>query len=80
MLVTEEEATGKLCPLLFSQPVETGMYKPSYYCSASGCMAWRWWWNSDSKKSDERKGFCGIAGKPMQARVVSMKQIVTEEE
>ena len=45
---------------------------PMCRCIGSGCMAWRWKWNSDggdaveqhNKPSGEGSGYCGLAGRP----------------
>lgn len=74
MLMTEKEAGKRICPIADNIRIH------GQTCIGSDCMAWRWWWNSDSKKSEERKGFCGMAGEPLRTRVVSMKHLVSEEE
>ncbi len=32
-------------------------------CVATDCLAWRWF-DPSSKNMDERRGYCGLAGKP----------------
>ena len=77
MLVTEEEAKKKRCPIMSARRyseesiANTTYLKPIYLkCEASECMAWRW-----SKKTAElmvltdvpekdRRGYCGLAGNP----------------
>ena len=63
MLITEKEANKRVCPLVSSsgQP---------YVCEASNCMAWRWeiemYAGPDSYMSEPGpKGYCGLAGKPV---------------
>ncbi len=51
--MTEEEARGKICPVL---PLDQGA--PAM-CFASGCMAWRW---LDEPSCADRRGHCGLAG------------------
>ena len=57
MVVTKEEAKEMNCPA-----------PDRSYCVASDCMGWRW--EDDGKglrdASTPRKGFCGLAGYPME--------------
>ena len=62
MLLTTEEARTKSCP----------QYSPDLArdCTGSDCMAWRWGQalieGPDSYMSDPApKGYCGLAGKPV---------------
>jgi hypothetical protein len=63
MLVTEEEAGKKLCPMWAQQE------KLVLRCEGSRCMFWRWGYKTDgsgpaANLAHERTGYCGLAGKP----------------
>ena len=49
MLLTEEEARGKLC-----------VTNPDLFCEAAKCMGWKW--HELNSKEESRRGFCGIVG------------------
>ena len=55
MLVTENEATNKICPL--KNKIEKSN------CVGSYCMMWRWH-TITHMKSGEKYGYCAVAGKP----------------
>lgn len=70
---TEDEAKTKLCVHQRPATLEFGVN----WCSASQCMAWRWYgWRNDrgylflttatepEDSADVRIGYCGLAGKP----------------
>ena len=64
MLVTEEEAGKKLCPLWAASKE-----KLVWRCEGSECMFWRWGYKTDGSGpavnlAHERTGYCGLAGKP----------------
>jgi hypothetical protein len=66
MLVTEKEAAKIGCPLLTLAFGYQGRFTEADHvrCQGSRCMLWRW----DAEQSlveTERKGFCGLAGKPL---------------
>lgn len=77
MTLTEEEAKTKRCQEGFGPPFydpglqSVGMaatwaaavQSPSH-CIASGCMAWRWFDNTDDQAITEPRGYCGKAGQP----------------
>jgi hypothetical protein len=54
MLVTQEEAWGKVC--MIATKIR-GEFNP---CDAKNCMAWRW----STAPGPPWKGYCGLAGKP----------------
>lgn len=68
MILTEDEAKTKVCPILKPEPagLHSGVggngfaFRPR--CLGSDCMAWRW------QHSDPNlpKGFCGLASEPHQ--------------
>ena len=58
MLITEVDSYDTLCPMRMLNPDKPGRY---YGCETSRCMAWRWYDNPDT---DERRGYCGLAGRP----------------
>lgn len=64
MIVTEEEAKGKLCPEITAS-AQMGILSN---CDGSGCMMWRWEDNDKGPRdaSIPRKGFCGKAGFPLE--------------
>ncbi len=70
MITTEEQAKNKECHQWLAKGEYSRMdgkyhsdsHKPP--CTASRCMAWRWIISVDGNK---KHGFCGIAGKPMEA-------------
>lgn len=66
-MLTENEAAKIGCPLL---TLTFGLYQGSFTvgdgvcCQGSRCMMWRW----QAKRLDggERRGFCGLAGRPIE--------------
>lgn len=54
MLLSENEAKFKFCPLLKTRDDKMKM------CMGSQCMYWRW-----EKENAPEKGYCGVAGKPV---------------
>lgn len=62
-MYTEAEAAAKWCPL-----VRTGMYglNDKAGCVGSRCMMWRWG-DPPADPADPRPGYCGLAGKPVEA-------------
>lgn len=58
MIVTEKEIVGiKFCP--------AALARADYdKCQGSNCMAWRWWDKWGDKPMPERRGYCGLSGKP----------------
>jgi hypothetical protein len=65
MLVTENDANEQFCPLTFSVVGSHEHGEAIFQCKASGCMAWNWHDKKDAGKN--RRGFCGMAGKPSSA-------------
>lgn len=73
-MMTEEEAKAKWCPATMSSPAiyaptGEGLHAPGpFQCLASACMAWRWAYDSEGypilASNSEKKGFCGMAGRP----------------
>jgi hypothetical protein len=69
MLLTEKEARGLICWRF----IENDRHAP-VYCEADYCPAWRW--GEDKyyakahpsekleQRSENRRGYCGLAGKP----------------
>ena len=51
--MTEEEARERVCPFFGTN------------CIGSDCMAWRWFNENDASNP---LGYCGLAGKPSNAR------------
>lgn len=66
MLVTEKQAAAIGCPLLTLAFGYQGRFTEADHvrCQGSRCMLWRWQVEPDSREDFERKGFCGLAGKP----------------
>ena len=75
MLVTEEEAKKKWCPMYRcstdnGQLSDNATHSKGGYCCASDCMSWRWWdkeWGIGNNKdvlNPNRRGYCGLSGKP----------------
>lgn len=63
-MYTEAQAREKVCPILSLKQEGEGLINTNN-CYVSECMAWRWingdgWADGES----ERKGYCGLAGKP----------------
>ncbi|MGE4292998.1 MAG: hypothetical protein AB7E32_12415 [Desulfovibrio sp.] len=56
MLLTENEAKFKFCPLL-----KTGDDKMKF-CQGSMCMMWRW-----ENAQPGGRGWCGLSGRPASA-------------
>ena len=50
--MTVEEAREKTCC------IKDRLKDNMYYCTASGCMAWRW-----CDVNTKHEGYCGLAGK-----------------
>jgi hypothetical protein len=67
MLATENEAAKIGCPLL---TLTFGLYQGSFTvadgvcCQGSRCMMWRWQAGRSVADDSERKGFCGLGGRP----------------
>ncbi|MDL2207148.1 hypothetical protein LJC09_03340 [Desulfovibrio sp. OttesenSCG-928-F20] len=59
MLITELEGSGYLCPMGMSH---LGEHNEGCECKTTECMAWRWYDKPDCE--GERRGYCGMAGKP----------------
>jgi hypothetical protein len=68
MIVTEEQAKSKWCPMarerrnpLINTAINRSLegYGESL-CIASGCMMWVW--DTDWDTDEESKGHCGLAG------------------
>lgn len=60
MILTEEEAKKKWCP--YSR-VDGG----EGCCLAPDCAAWRWVYPPESNDAAHCVGYCGLAGKPLEA-------------
>ena len=65
MILTEEEARNKFCPLWAVND------RCDIHCVSSDCMiGWRWWdrkyHDGENKDSpiENRRGYCGLGGKP----------------
>jgi len=71
MLTTENEAAKIGCPLL---TLAFGLFQGGFRvadgvcCQGSGCMMWRWLAEPSPPDDGDRKGFCGLAGRPMERR------------
>lgn len=70
MLVTEEEAKKRWCPMArvnagpgFNRN-SVGEPSRSALCIASECMAWRKDQNSEYDTQGNLRGFCGLSGNP----------------
>lgn len=64
MLLSESEAKFKFCPLL--KTTDDKMK----FCLGSGCMMWRRDGDKSKESSDDasgKKGWCGLAGRPLNA-------------
>jgi hypothetical protein len=66
MLVTEKQAATTGCPLLTLAFGYQGRFTDADHvrCQGSRCMLWRWEAERSAADDIERKGFCGLAGKP----------------
>ncbi len=64
MLIGEYEGSGHLCPMKLHSFLDDGEERvpDNRDCETTNCMAWRWYDKSDS--GSERRGYCGMAGKP----------------
>ena len=60
MILTEKEAKEKNCP-----GDRFNSWEGTAHCVASGCMAWRWA-EFHIQATKERRGYCGLAGKPLE--------------
>ena len=56
MLTSEKEARFKNCPLLTTTD---GKLR---FCLVANCMMWRF--KNPEKRSEDDKGYCGMAGRP----------------
>ncbi|MBI3794163.1 MAG: hypothetical protein HY280_05490 [Nitrospinae bacterium] len=65
MLGTESDAKEHFCPLTFSLASSHQHGEGIFECKASGCMGWNWF--DPKSKGKERRGFCGMAGRPLAA-------------
>jgi hypothetical protein len=69
MLTTENEAAKIGCPLL---TLAFGLFQGGFRvadgvcCQGSRCMMWRWQAERPSPDDDERRGFCGLADRPVE--------------
>lgn len=68
MLLTEMEARGRLCPNTMNPALASRDFDATYTpaprpCVSLGCMAWRWW--EPATELYERRGYCGLAGRPV---------------
>jgi hypothetical protein len=72
MLVTEEEAKKKWCPMVSfhvgfksnvfdNKPGGSPAHNGSCFCIASDCMKWRW--RESIWAGKETLGYCGLGGK-----------------
>ena len=61
MLITEIEGLQYLCPTRGYYNAADERYE-EHDCETLRCMAWRWYDKPDCE--DERRGYCGLAGKP----------------
>ena len=65
MLITELDGMGRHCPMKlysFIDEYNEERGSPDRDCETTNCMAWRWY---DKPNCDgERRGYCGLAGKP----------------
>jgi len=59
MVKTCKEAYNMMCPKRCVPSDEAAV------CVADDCMMWRWF---DMSDAEERRGFCGLAGKPVIAK------------
>ena len=77
MILTVKEAKTKWCPKyqiaagtghIFTNRLEKSSYGVGCKCIADGCMAWREITREEHNGTyypcKERKGYCGLAGKP----------------
>jgi hypothetical protein len=68
MLATENQAAKIGCPLLTLAFGYQGRFSEADYvrCQGSRCMLWRWHAERAAPEDDERKGYCGLGGKPVE--------------
>jgi len=59
MLITEFDGNSCLCPM---SKYSLDKNNEEHGCQTSSCMAWRWYDKPDCE--GERRGYCGLAGKP----------------
>jgi len=66
MLVTENQAAKIGCPLLTLAFGYQGRFTEAdhVHCQGSRCMLWRWQAGRPSPDGHQRRGFCGLGGKP----------------
>ena len=62
MLITVFDRGGLLCPMKLRN-----LHKltEEHGCEAAGCMAWRWHDKPGRRAEEERRGYCGLAGRPL---------------
>ena len=61
MLFTDYEGTEYVCPVkTYYDHLEERYEEPK--CEASCCIAWRWYDKPDC--GGDRRGYCGLAGRP----------------
>lgn len=60
MILTEEEAKKKVCPILEARSHFRKASSSPELCIGAKCMMWRW----GDQKAKEPTGHCGMAGKP----------------
>jgi len=68
MIIKPEQSRGQWCPFarVYLQKVDyscnrrsSGMALKESFCIADKCMMWRW-----TKNTEEKMGYCGLAGEP----------------
>ena len=65
MLIGEYEGSERRCPMKLYRFVDEHNEERGSAdrdCETTDCMAWRWYDKPDC--GDERRGYCGLAGKP----------------
>ena len=64
MLIGEYDGNGHLCPMKLHSVLDDGEERTpdNRDCETTDCMAWRWYDKLDCE--GERRGYCGLAGKP----------------
>jgi hypothetical protein len=70
MFATEDEAAKIGCPILtlaFGRYLDNCYKADGVCCQGAHCMLWRWQAEPSPRDESERKGFCGLGGRPVES-------------